>query len=180
MIWYQRWPGAGTTCRAVPCALPSAVRHASLQFGAGNLALPSLLVYLTGCTASDIAAFAVTAALSDRRDLAGYQGMASQRPWLAASLVVALLGLVGATGRVQPRRPGPGGHPADPARTPGTSARPVRPLIRRGFPGRPAPRDHPVDIDRIRYADRLVTRGSDVWVVDGGSPGGFSPPCCWR
>ncbi|MCO1597583.1 NADH-quinone oxidoreductase subunit N [Micromonospora sp. RHAY321] len=63
--------------------------------GNSDLALPSLLVYLTAYTATNIAAFAVTAALPERRDLGDYQGMAMQRPWLAAALVVALLGLVG-------------------------------------------------------------------------------------
>lgn len=63
--------------------------------GTSDLALPSLLVYLTAYTVTNIAAFAVTAALPDRRDLGDYQGLAAQRPWLAAALVVALLGLVG-------------------------------------------------------------------------------------
>ncbi|WP_406079097.1 NADH-quinone oxidoreductase subunit N [Micromonospora sp. NBC_00858] len=63
--------------------------------GNSDLALPSLLVYLTAYTVTNIAAFAVTAALPDRRDLGDYQGLATQRPWLAAALVVALLGLVG-------------------------------------------------------------------------------------
>ncbi|MGC5309893.1 NADH-quinone oxidoreductase subunit N [Micromonospora zamorensis] len=63
--------------------------------GTSDLALPSLLVYLTAYTVTNIAAFAVTAALPDRRALGDYQGLAAQRPWLAAALVVALLGLVG-------------------------------------------------------------------------------------
>ncbi|MGV9807366.1 NADH-quinone oxidoreductase subunit N [Micromonospora chersina] len=63
--------------------------------GRSDLALPSLLVYLTGYTATNIAAFAVSAALPEHRDLADYRGLAAQRPWLAAALLVALLGLVG-------------------------------------------------------------------------------------
>ncbi|TWJ20921.1 NADH-quinone oxidoreductase subunit N [Micromonospora endolithica] len=63
--------------------------------GRSDLALPSLLVYLVGYTVTNIAAFAVTAAVPERRDLADYRGMAYQRPWLAAALVVVLLGLVG-------------------------------------------------------------------------------------
>lgn len=63
--------------------------------GRSDLALPSLLVYLTGYTATNIAAFAVSAALPKHRDLADYRGLAAQRPWLAAALLVALLGLVG-------------------------------------------------------------------------------------
>ncbi|MFG2058727.1 NADH-quinone oxidoreductase subunit N [Micromonospora sp. NPDC048930] len=63
--------------------------------GRSELALPSLLVYLTGYTATNIAAFAVSAALPERRDLTDYRGLAAQRPWLSAALLVALLGLVG-------------------------------------------------------------------------------------
>jgi NADH-quinone oxidoreductase subunit N len=63
--------------------------------GRSDLALPSLLLYLTGYTVTNLAAFAVTTAFPDRRDLDSYRGMGRARPWLAASLVVALLGLVG-------------------------------------------------------------------------------------
>jgi len=63
--------------------------------GHSDLALPSLLYYLAGYTVTNIAAFAVTTALPDHRDLASYRGLASSHPWLAGSLVVALLGLVG-------------------------------------------------------------------------------------
>ncbi len=63
--------------------------------GRSDLALPSLLVYLTGYTVTNIAAFAVSAALPEQRDLTDYRGLAAQRPWLAAALLVALLGLVG-------------------------------------------------------------------------------------
>lgn len=63
--------------------------------GRSDLALPSLLFYLTGYTVTNVAAFAVTTALPHRRDLAAYRGLARARPWLATSLVVALLGLVG-------------------------------------------------------------------------------------
>ena len=60
-----------------------------------ELALPALLLYLAGYAVTNVAAFAVTAALPERRDLDAYRGLASARPWLAAALVVALLGLVG-------------------------------------------------------------------------------------
>jgi len=63
--------------------------------GRSELALPSLLFYLSGYTVTNIAAFAVTTALPERRDLSSYRGLAGARPWLAGSLVVALLGLVG-------------------------------------------------------------------------------------
>ncbi|MDQ6896929.1 MAG: NADH-quinone oxidoreductase subunit N [Actinomycetota bacterium] len=59
------------------------------------LALPSLLLYLASYTVTNVAAFAVTTALPDRRDLADYRGLSGDRPWLAAPLLVALLGLVG-------------------------------------------------------------------------------------
>ena len=60
-----------------------------------DLALPALLVYLAGYAVTNVAAFAVTAALPERRDLASYRGLVSTHPWLAGALVVALLGLVG-------------------------------------------------------------------------------------
>lgn len=60
-----------------------------------DLALPALLIYLAGYAVTNVAAFAVTAALPERRDLASYRGLSSTHPWLAGALVVALLGLVG-------------------------------------------------------------------------------------
>jgi NADH-quinone oxidoreductase subunit N len=63
--------------------------------GRSELALPSLLLYLAGYTVTNLAAFSVTTAFPDRRELDSYRGMGRARPWLGASLVVALLGLVG-------------------------------------------------------------------------------------
>lgn len=63
--------------------------------GRTDLALPSLLLYLTGYTVTNIAAFAVTTALPRRRELAAYRGLSRAHPWLAVSLAVPLLGLVG-------------------------------------------------------------------------------------
>lgn len=63
--------------------------------GTSDLALPSLLLYLAGYGVTNVAAFAVVAALPERRTLADYRGLASSRPWLAATLLVCLLGLVG-------------------------------------------------------------------------------------
>ncbi len=63
--------------------------------GRSDLALPAMLVYLAGYTVTNIAAFGVTAALPERQDLDSYRGLASARPWLAAALLVSLLGLVG-------------------------------------------------------------------------------------
>ncbi|OBI98728.1 NADH-quinone oxidoreductase subunit N [Mycobacterium asiaticum] len=63
--------------------------------GRSELALPSLLFYLLAYTLTNSAAFAVSTALPDWRDLSAYRGLARARPWLAGALVVALLGLVG-------------------------------------------------------------------------------------
>jgi len=63
--------------------------------GRTDLALPSLLVYLVGYTVTNLAAFAVTTALPQQRELESYRGTGRRRPWLGAALVVALLGLVG-------------------------------------------------------------------------------------
>lgn len=63
--------------------------------GRSDLAQPSLLLYVIAYTVTNLAAFAVIAALPDRRSLDSYLGLAYSRPWLAGSLVVALLGLVG-------------------------------------------------------------------------------------
>ncbi|MCV7075764.1 NADH-quinone oxidoreductase subunit N [Mycobacterium szulgai] len=63
--------------------------------GRSELALASLLFYLVGYTLTNSAAFAVSTALPDRRDLNAYRGLTHARPWLAGALIVALLGLVG-------------------------------------------------------------------------------------
>ena len=63
--------------------------------GRSPLALPGLLVYLAGYAVTNIAAFAVVAALPERRSLADYAGLYRVRPWLAAALTISLLGLVG-------------------------------------------------------------------------------------
>ena len=63
--------------------------------GRSDLALPSLLFYLTAYALTNVAAFAVTAALPQHRELAAYRGLARARPGLALALLVALLGLVG-------------------------------------------------------------------------------------
>ncbi|MFC4902513.1 NADH-quinone oxidoreductase subunit N [Kocuria oceani] len=63
--------------------------------GRSELALPSLLFYLAAYALTNVAAFAVTAALPQLRELAGYRGLARTRPGLGLALLVALLGLVG-------------------------------------------------------------------------------------
>lgn len=63
--------------------------------GRSDLALPSLLFYLAAYAVTNVAAFAVTAALPRHRELGSYRGLARSRPGLALALLVALLGLVG-------------------------------------------------------------------------------------
>ncbi|GAB3451500.1 NADH-quinone oxidoreductase subunit N [Actinophytocola sediminis] len=63
--------------------------------GRAPLALPGLLLYLAAYAVTNLGAFAVVAALPRARTLADYTGLRTHRPWLAASLVVCLLGLVG-------------------------------------------------------------------------------------
>lgn len=63
--------------------------------GRSDLALPSLLFYLAGYTVTNSAAFAVSAALPQARELGAYRGLARAHPVLAAALLVALLGLLG-------------------------------------------------------------------------------------
>ena len=60
--------------------------------GRSDLALPAMLFYLAGYTVTNIAAFAVTTALPDARELSAYRGT---QPWLTGALIVALLGLLG-------------------------------------------------------------------------------------
>lgn len=63
--------------------------------GRSDLALPSLLFYLAAYALTNVAAFAVTAALPEHRQLTDYRGLVRARPGLALTLLVALLGLVG-------------------------------------------------------------------------------------
>jgi NADH-quinone oxidoreductase subunit N len=63
--------------------------------GRATLALPGLLLYLAAYAVTNLGAFAVVCALPHATTLDDYTGMRRQRPWLAASLVVCLLGLVG-------------------------------------------------------------------------------------
>ena len=63
--------------------------------GSTRLALPSLLLFLAGYAVTNIGAFAVVAAFPERRDLASYRGLSRSSPYLAGSLLVVLLGLVG-------------------------------------------------------------------------------------
>jgi NADH-quinone oxidoreductase subunit N len=61
----------------------------------GSLALPSLLFYLAAYALTNLGAFAVVCALPRAKTIDDYRGLLRHRPWLAVSLVVCLLGLVG-------------------------------------------------------------------------------------
>jgi NADH-quinone oxidoreductase subunit N len=63
--------------------------------GRSPLALPSTLLYLAAYALTNLGAFAVVCALPQRKLIDEYRGLLRRRPWLAVSLVVCLLGLVG-------------------------------------------------------------------------------------
>jgi NADH-quinone oxidoreductase subunit N len=63
--------------------------------GRSPQAVPALLFFLAGYAAGNLAAFAVVTQLRGRTRLADYRGLGRQRPFLAATLVLALLSLVG-------------------------------------------------------------------------------------
>ncbi|GAB3438306.1 hypothetical protein GCM10027570_01310 [Streptomonospora sediminis] len=58
-------------------------------------ALPALLYYLAAYTVTNIGAFAAVCALPGAERIGQWRGLFGRRPWLALSLVVCLLGLVG-------------------------------------------------------------------------------------
>ena len=63
--------------------------------GRSDLALPSLLFYLAAYAVTNLAAFAVVAAVPEHRNLAAYRGLAAAHPWVAGALLVSLLSLLG-------------------------------------------------------------------------------------
>ncbi|GFN02360.1 hypothetical protein Smic_09160 [Streptomyces microflavus] len=63
--------------------------------GRSDLAQQALLYYLAAYAVTNLGAFAVVSALPQARNLTDYRGLSRQRPLLAASLVICLLGLVG-------------------------------------------------------------------------------------
>jgi len=63
--------------------------------GRTELALPSLSLYLAAYAVTNLGSFAVCAALPQATRIEHYRGLATGRPWLALSLLVLLLGLVG-------------------------------------------------------------------------------------
>jgi NADH-quinone oxidoreductase subunit N len=60
-----------------------------------DLAQQSLLLYLAAYAVTNLGAFAVVAHLPHARDITDYRGLARRHPYVAAVLVVCLLGLVG-------------------------------------------------------------------------------------
>ena len=60
-----------------------------------DLALSSLLLYVAAYAVTNLGAFAVVCALPQARTLDDFRGLRTRRPWLAVSLAVCLLGLVG-------------------------------------------------------------------------------------
>ncbi|RBY78651.1 NADH-quinone oxidoreductase subunit N [Blastococcus sp. TF02-09] len=63
--------------------------------GTSSDALPALLVYLAAYAVTNLAAFAVVAAVPERRSVADARGLAASAPVLGGALLVALLSLVG-------------------------------------------------------------------------------------
>jgi len=63
--------------------------------GRSDLAQQALLYYLAAYTVTNLGAFAVVCALPHAHSPDDYRGLAKERPLLAASLVICLLGLVG-------------------------------------------------------------------------------------
>src|SRR5690625_4439800 len=63
--------------------------------GRSDLAVPALAAYLAGYAVTNVGAFAAAAALPQAQSLEAWAQAARGRPWLVASLVVLLLGLVG-------------------------------------------------------------------------------------
>ncbi|MFE6612039.1 NADH-quinone oxidoreductase subunit N [Amycolatopsis sp. NPDC057786] len=60
-----------------------------------SLALPGLLFYVGAYTVTNLGAFAVVCALPRAPLIDDYRGLVRRKPWLAVSLAVCLLGLVG-------------------------------------------------------------------------------------
>ncbi|MEU4250380.1 NADH-quinone oxidoreductase subunit N [Amycolatopsis sp. NPDC026612] len=60
-----------------------------------SLALPGMLLYLAAYALTNLGAFAVVCALPRLKTVEDYRGLLRHKPWLAISLAVCLLGLVG-------------------------------------------------------------------------------------
>jgi NADH-quinone oxidoreductase subunit N len=60
-----------------------------------SLALPGMLLYLAAYAVTNLGAFAVVCAVPRLKTIEDYRGLLRHKPWLAISLAVCLLGLVG-------------------------------------------------------------------------------------
>lgn len=65
------------------------------MIGRSDEAVPSMIVFLVGYTAANLAAFAVVARLRGRTDIQDYRGLALAQPWSMLVLTVAFLSLIG-------------------------------------------------------------------------------------
>lgn len=63
--------------------------------GRSDVAVPALVVYLTGYAVTNVGAFAAVAVLPGARTIAAWATAVTWHPWVVVSLAVALLGLVG-------------------------------------------------------------------------------------
>src|SRR5699024_4554659 len=68
---------------------------AIVVIGAVDQALAALLVFLASYAVANLAAFSAVVDLRGRTDLADYRGLARQRPWTAAVIILALLSFLG-------------------------------------------------------------------------------------
>lgn len=68
---------------------------AVVALGRSALAIPAMLYFLAAYALGTLAAFGVVVELRGRAERAAYAGLAAQRPWLAAALVVSFLSFVG-------------------------------------------------------------------------------------
>ena len=66
-----------------------------VALGRSSLALPSLLYFLLAYALATLAAFGVVVILRGQSDRAQYAGLATNRPWLAAAMLVSLLSYIG-------------------------------------------------------------------------------------
>lgn len=68
---------------------------AIVVIGVVDQALAALLVFLASYAVANLAAFSAVVYLRGRTDLSDYRGLARQRPWTAAVIILALLSFLG-------------------------------------------------------------------------------------
>ena len=68
---------------------------AAVVIGRSDQAIPALMFFLVAYAFANTAAFAVVSELRGRTDLDDYRGLGSAQPWLAATMTIAMLSLVG-------------------------------------------------------------------------------------